>query len=59
MPPKITKQQIDDKKMVETREIHCPNCGRFLGYQAILWGIVKLKCSNCKEWLEIDIRPES
>jgi len=51
-------EQIDRSQMVATQEIHCPGCGRFLGYQAILWGVVKIKCPRCKEFTTIDIRPE-
>jgi len=35
------------------------NCGRFFGYQAIMLGVVKLKCPNCKEWTTIEIMPEA
>ena len=47
--------------MVQTQEMHCVGCGRFLGYQAIVWGIVRIKCSNskCKQWNTIDVRPET
>lgn len=51
-------EQIDPKKMVATQEMHCPACGRFLGFQAIIWGLVKVKCPRCKEWTTIDISPE-
>ena len=44
-------------QMVETQEMHCAGCGRFLGLQAIIWGTVKIKCPNCKEWNTIDITP--
>jgi len=38
--------------------MHCQGCGRFLGLQAIVWGVVKIKCPNCKKWNTIDISPE-
>lgn len=50
--------EIGKTQMVETQEMHCPGCGRFLGSQAILWGAVKIKCHNCKEWYTLDIAPE-
>lgn len=52
---------IDKKTMVPAQDIRCPGCGRFLGYQAIVWGAVKIKCTNskCKKWVTIDISPES
>lgn len=52
------RQEIDQNKMVATQEMHCVQCGRFLGFQAILWGVVKIKCPNCKEWNTVDVRPE-
>lgn len=56
--PKEVKEQLDTKRLVATQEIHCPGCGRFLGAQAIVWGVVRIKCSNCKEFTTIDIQPE-
>lgn len=56
--PEKRKTQIDHRKMVDTQEIHCSACGRFIGYQAILWGIVRIKCPNCKQWLTIDVCPD-
>jgi phage FluMu protein Com len=53
-----TKDMISNQ-MVETQEMHCQGCGRFLGLQAIAWGVVKIKCPNCKEWNTIDISPEN
>ena len=48
-------------QMVETQEMRCPKCGRFLGWQAVIWGLVKIKCTNskCKEWITLDIRPNA
>jgi len=54
----VHANDIIQNQMVQTQEMHCQGCGRFLGLQAILWGIVKIKCANCKEWHTIDIRPE-
>lgn len=52
---------VDKKIMIPAREIRCPGCGRFIGYQAIAWGAIKVKCTNskCKKWIIIDISPES
>lgn len=52
--------EIDKEYMIPFQEIHCPGCNRFLGYQAIAWGAIKLKCTNskCKQWLTIDIAPK-
>ena len=54
----IPEGQISPHQMVELQEMHCAGCGRFLGFQAILLGAIKIKCSNCKEWNTIDILPE-
>ena len=45
-----------DSYCVNNLVVH--NCGRFLGFQAILMGVVKLKCPTCKEWTTIEIMPE-
>lgn len=50
--------EIDNDKMIATKEIHCAHCGRFLGYQAILWGKINIKCPNCKNWTKLDISPD-
>lgn len=52
-----TEDKLIRNQMVETQEMHCQGCGRFLGYQAILWGSIKIKCPNCKEWNTINILP--
>lgn len=46
------------QKKKDLNEIHCINCGRFLGYQLIMLGIVELKCPKCKEWTTISNFPE-
>lgn len=59
-------KDIAENQMVQTQEIHCAKCGRFLGFQAIVWGLVKLPCTNSKcrgvdggkTWVTIDISPE-
>ncbi len=52
--------EVDDKNMIPLQEIHCEGCGRFLGFQAIVWGAIKIKCTNskCKAWNTLDISPE-
>lgn len=52
--------KIDENYIIPLQEIRCPGCGRFLGYQAIVWGVVKLKCTNskCKQWVTLDVSPE-
>lgn len=61
MPPstKERRGKIPDapEDVVETREFHCNQCGRFLCYEAIVWGLVKIKCANCKTWNEVRIQP--
>jgi len=54
----LHQQDIAENQMVQTQEMHCQGCGRFLGLQAIVWGLVKIKCPNCKEWNTIAIQPE-
>jgi phage FluMu protein Com len=57
----MPKQKVDETPqhpMVQTQEMHCVGCGRFLGFQAIVWGMVKIKCPTCKEWNTIDINPQ-
>jgi len=47
------------RTMIPASRIVCPGCGRFLGYQAIAWGAIKIKCTNskCKQWVTLDISP--
>ena len=45
---------IVPNQKVESQEIRCPGCGRFMGYQAIEKGAIRLLCSNCKEWVTIE-----
>ncbi len=53
--------KVGQKQMIPAQELRCPGCGRFLGYQAISWGAIKLKCPNskCKKWVTLDISPRS
>jgi LSD1 subclass zinc finger protein len=43
---------------IPAEELRCPGCHRFLGYTAIAWGAIKIKCPNCKKWTTIDISPK-
>lgn len=64
MPGKPTVAEAPDlrtmtgNQMAELQEVHCAGCGRFLGKQAIIIGIVQIKCSRCKQWNTIDIMPD-
>jgi phage FluMu protein Com len=51
------KNKLLDNQMVETQQMRCPRCNRFIGFQAIIWGIIKIKCPNCKEWITYNITP--
>lgn len=55
----VKEKKLGKNQMVQAQEIHCAGCGRFFGFQAIVWGMVKLKCPNCHEWNTIDISPEN
>jgi len=56
--PKVKEKKIGKKQIVETQELHCSRCGRFLCYYAIVWGLIRTKCPICKEWTTIDISPD-
>jgi phage FluMu protein Com len=47
--------------VIPARELRCPGCKRFLGYTAIAWGVVKVKCPNskCKKWVTFDVSPDN
>lgn len=61
MPGPISKKEAyeADKELYALQEFHCTACGRFIGYQAIIWGVIKIKCPRCKEWTIIDITPQN
>lgn len=50
---------IGDNQMVQTQELHCQSCGRFICYYALVWGHIKIKCPNCKGWIVLDISPDN
>ncbi|MGQ9545935.1 MAG: zinc finger domain-containing protein [Dehalococcoidia bacterium] len=46
------------RMIIPAQEIRCGGCQRFLGYQAIAWGAIKIKCPNCKRWTTLDVSPK-
>lgn len=57
-----SKRDVPDLEVedgLDLEPVRCPNCGRFLGYQAIVAGIFRLKCRKCKLWITIETIPES
>jgi len=40
------------------QEVHCSTCGRFLGYQCVIIGIVSIFCPRCKNFTQICNYPE-
>lgn len=46
------------KICIPAEELRCPGCRRFLGYVAIAWGAIKIKCPNCKQWTVLDVSPK-
>ncbi len=42
---------------LEMEKMRCPQCGRFLAYQAIVVGALKVKCRKCKVWVILEIIP--
>lgn len=43
---------------IPATELRCPGCKRFLGYVAIAWGAIKIKCPNCHQWTTLDVSPK-
>lgn len=43
---------------INLKPIHCTRCGRFLGFEMIVVGVVQLKCPKCKDWTQISNIPE-
>lgn len=42
----------------ELNPIHCSRCGRFIGYEMLLLGVVQILCPKCKTFNEIINVPE-
>jgi len=53
---KVPRLEAEDNGL-QMEEVRCPKCGRFLAYQAIVIGALKIKCRNCKIWCTLDIIP--
>ena len=53
---KVPRLESEDSGLT-MEEVRCPKCGRFLLYQAIVVGALKVKCPNCKSWATLDIIP--
>ena len=53
---KVPRLKSEDEGLV-MEEMRCPTCGRFLGYQAIVVGAIKIKCRNCKVWCTLELIP--
>ncbi len=41
-----------------SKNIHCPNCGRFLGREDLREGTIDIKCHGCKKWLRLSATQE-
>lgn len=46
--------------IISASPVRCPACGRFLFYEAIAWGAIKIRCTNskCHQWLTLDVSPQ-
>lgn len=63
---KIGKKKKKDKAMTENAEqqqenmtqIKCAYCGRFLGFHAIVQGLVEILCPKCKGWTVVSSIPK-
>jgi len=48
---KITKK----RKQKDLNPVYCSGCGRFLAYEAIVEGVLRIKCRHCKGWTSLAI----
>ena len=39
--------------------VHCSGCGKFLAYEAIVKGVLRIKCRRCKDWTNIVLSEEN
>ena len=49
---------IGENQVAEAQEVHCSGCGRFLGFQAVVWGYASYKCPICKEFTTIEVNTD-
>jgi phage FluMu protein Com len=66
--PRVTTYSAESKRDVpdleletglEMEPVRCPKCGRFLCYQAIVAGYIRIKCRKCKLWVTTEYIPKS
>jgi hypothetical protein len=60
--PAESKRDVPDMELetgVEMEPVRCPKCGRFLCYQAIVAGVVRIKCRKCKLWVTSEFLPDN
>ena len=38
--------------------VHCSGCGKFLAYEAIMKGVLRVKCRKCRNWTTIVVSEE-
>ena len=56
---KATRKVIKKRIEKELNPIYCSGCGRFLAYEAIVEGVLRIKCRHCKGWSTLDIQKDS
>lgn len=50
-----TLSELPEELNTELEEVHCTNCGRFLGLHAIVEGTWVTKCRKCKYYTILDV----
>jgi phage FluMu protein Com len=53
---RVLPKEIPEEMREKVKEFHCPNCGRFLAFYAIIEGTIAVKCRRCKEVCVLDIQ---
>lgn len=51
-------EKTDQQSQKDMTKIKCAYCGRFLGYQAMIQGIVEILCPKCKGWTVVSSIPK-